>query len=68
MEEDHITGLANAIEADDDDAARRHLVGALSQMLGALNSIALSLDKIAHPAQVQVSGGVNLEEVNGRLA
>lgn len=47
MPEDHITGLAEAIDRQDDDAAKRHLVGLARQVLDAFQRATAALEEIA---------------------
>ncbi len=47
MEEDHIKGLIDAIENDDDEAGKEHLAGLAYQVLSLLGRIADVVETLA---------------------
>ena len=47
MEEDHITGLVQAMKADDDAGAEAHAIALLRQAFGFLERAVVALEKIA---------------------
>ncbi len=47
MQEDHITALAEAIDNDDKEAAKRHLLGLAHQVLNLMNRAVDALEAAA---------------------